>query len=155
MLENRPLTKNFSLHEMLISQQATRFEIEEQYEPTEKVVENLAQLCKHILQPLRDELKISVSVNSGYRCPRLNAMIGGASKSQHVTGNAADIVCFKIGNENLLRKIVELKLPFDQVINEFNYRWVHVSYDPARNRRQVLEAYKNNSNQTKYRTLSL
>jgi zinc D-Ala-D-Ala carboxypeptidase len=153
MIEDQPLTKNFSLLEMLTSQQATRFDLKEQYEPTEKIIENLTLLCKHILQPLRDELKLSISVNSGYRCPRLNGLIGGAVKSQHVTGNAADIVCFKIGNENLLQKIVALGLPFDQLINEFRYQWVHVSYDSARSRKQVLEAYKNSLGETKYRNL--
>ncbi|MEP7262998.1 MAG: D-Ala-D-Ala carboxypeptidase family metallohydrolase [Bacteroidota bacterium] len=153
MTDNQPLTKNFSLYEMLLSQQAARFSFDEQYQPSEKEIENLRLLCKHILQPLRDELKISVNVSSGYRCQRLNAMIGGAMRSQHLTGQAADIVCFKTGNENLLKKIVQLELPFDQVINEFNYRWVHVSYDLSRNRKQILEAYKNNLGQTKYREI--
>ena len=155
MTEDQPLTKNFSLFEMLLSQQAARYAFDEQYEPSDKIIENLTLLCKHVLQPLRNELKTTISVSSGYRCPRLNSAIGGASKSQHLTGQAADIACFKTGNEALLRKIVAMKLPFDQVINEFNYRWVHVSYDPKRNRRQILEAYKNNMQQTKYREVVL
>ncbi len=149
------LSKNFSLRELLVSETAARFNFTEQYEPSEAVIKNLEQLCINILQPLREALKYPIHVNSGYRCPRTNASIGGASKSQHLTGHAADIEDFKNGNEQLLRKIVELKLPFDQIINEFGYKWVHVSYDPKRNRRQVLEAVKDANQKTVYRVIKL
>jgi len=155
MVENIKLSKNFWLYEMLESQTARRYEFEEQYEPTEKIIDNLKALCENILQPLRDDLKTSISVSSGYRCQRLNTAIGGASKSQHLTAHAADIQCFQIGNEELLKRIAKLKLPFDQMINEFNYAWVHISYDPSKNRRQILEAYKNSNRQTKYREITL
>jgi uncharacterized protein YcbK (DUF882 family) len=44
------------------------------------------------LQALRNELKAGIKINSGYRSPAHNAKIGGAKKSQHLTGRAADIV---------------------------------------------------------------
>ncbi len=119
---------------------AARLSFDEQYEPSENVISNLEALCENVLQPLRDPLNYPLHVISGYRCPRVNSTIGGASKSQHLTGHAADINDFTNGNEFLLKRIIELKLPFDQVINEFGFRWVHISYDPAKNRRQVLEA---------------
>lgn len=155
MPANRPLSKNFSLRELLVSETAARFNFMEQYEPPAVVVKNLEQLCIKILQPLRDALKYPIHVNSGYRCPRTNTSIKGAAKSQHLTGHAADIEDFKNGNEFLLRKIVELKLPFDQIINEFGYKWVHVSFDPKRNRKQVLEAVKNTQNKTVYKPLKI
>ena len=155
MIANKPLTKNFSLHEMLVSETAARLGYDEQYKPSVTVVKNLEGLCKNILQPLRDSLKSSVRINSGYRCLRVNTLIGGASKSQHLTGHAADIQDLKNGNEYLLRKIVELKLPFDQIINEFGYKWIHVSFDPKRNRRQLLEAVKDKNSKTVYKTLKL
>lgn len=155
MAPDRPLTRNFSLHEMLASQTAARMGFTEQYEPSKEVIENLETLCKKILQPLRDATKTPIIVSSGYRCLRVNTVIGGAAKSQHLTGEAADIQDFKNGNEFLLRKIVELKLPFDQLINEFDFHWVHVSYDPKRNRRQVLEAYKDKNFRTRYRAFQV
>jgi zinc D-Ala-D-Ala carboxypeptidase len=155
MPSNRQLTKNFSLRELLVSETAARFNFTEQYEPPEAVVKNLELLCIKILQPLRDALKYPIHVNSGYRCHRTNTSIGGAAKSQHLTGHAADIEDFKNGNEYLLRKIVEMKLPFDQIINEFGYQWVHVSFDPKRNRRQVLEAVKDVKHRTVYKALTL
>lgn len=155
MIPNQTFTKNFSLHEMLVSQSAARLGFNEQFEPPLNVVENLEALCKNILQPLRDAIRTPVHVNSGYRCLRVNTSIGGASKSQHLTGHAADIEDFKNGNEFLMRKIVEMKLPFDQIINEFEFQWVHVSFDPKRARKQILEAVKDKNFKTVYRTIEL
>jgi zinc D-Ala-D-Ala carboxypeptidase len=67
-----------------------------------------------------------------------------------MTGQAADIVDFTHGNEYLFKKIKELNLPFDQIIDEFDFRWVHVSYDPKRNRRDVLQARKDAKGKTIY-----
>ena len=44
-----------------------------------------------LLQELRNKLGKSISITSGYRCPNHNAKVGGAKRSQHVLGNAADI----------------------------------------------------------------
>lgn len=155
MIENRPLSKSFYIQQMLTSQTATRLGFMEQFDPPPQVVKNLEALSKGILQPLQNALRYPLHVNSAYRCVRLNTSIGGASKSQHLTGHAADIEDFKNGNEFLLRKIVELKLPFDQLINEFKFQWVHVSFDPSRNRRQVLEAVKDKNFKTTYKTIQL
>jgi zinc D-Ala-D-Ala carboxypeptidase len=153
MITNRPLTKNFTLHELIMSQTGTRMNFTEQFSPDRTVVKNLEKLCENILQPLREGIRSSLSVSSGFRCPRVNRAIGGARRSQHLTGQAADIQDFKHGNEYLLRKILELNLPFDQVINEFGYQWVHVSFAHRNARRQILEAYKDRNNRTLYRTL--
>lgn len=107
--------------------------------PTEAVKRNLTALVENILDPLRQAYGRPINVNSGYRCPSLNKAVGGAKNSQHLTGHAADItVGNKTQNKKLFDLIQSLKLPFDQLIDEKNFRWVHVSYDPARNRRQVL-----------------
>jgi len=132
------LSKNFTLAEMLESQTARRHGIDEQFMPPAKVVDNLQALVKNILQPLRDKVG-PISVSSGYRCKRVNTIIKGAASSQHLTGQAADIK--GANNKALFDAIIEMKLPFDQLIWEFgtkaNPAWVHVSFGP-RNRRQVL-----------------
>lgn len=150
MTENIQFTTNFSLYELLLTSHR-RFD-EEQYNPPTEVIENLRALCVNILQPLREALNSPVNLNSGYRCPSLNQAIGGARNSQHMTGHAADIIDLNNGNENLFKKIKQLDLPFDQMIDEFGFRWVHVSYDPVRNRRQILQAVKNGRGQTVYIT---
>jgi hypothetical protein len=148
MTPNIKFTPNFSLHELLLTNHR-KFD-EEQYNPPQAIIESLRALSVNILQPLRDALGSPVNLNSGYRCPSLNTAIKGSRNSQHVTGQAADIVDHNNGNEFLFRKIIELNLPFDQLINEFDYRWVHVSYDPTRNRRQILKAVKDAAGRTVY-----
>jgi hypothetical protein len=148
MIANIQFTKNFSLHELLLT--ANRQFDEEQYNPPAEIIENLRALCVNVLQPLRESLGTPVNLNSGYRCPSLNRAIKGAKNSQHMLGQAADIVDYTNGNEFLFRKIKELNLPFDQLIDEFGFRWVHVSYDPSRNRRQILQARKDARGQTIY-----
>lgn len=104
-------------------------------------VENLRQLVTKILDPLRKSYGHPLIVTSGYRCLQLNKAVGGAVNSQHMTGQAADIVP-KSRDPQEIRKLFvmvqRLGLPFDQLINEHNYSWIHVSYGP-RNRRQVLQ----------------
>ena len=42
------------------------------------------------------------------------------------------------------------KLDFDQMINEFEYSWIHISYNEEHNRKSLLEAYRENG-KTKYK----
>src|SRR5690606_3543285 len=135
------LTENFSLKEMLASQAAIRLNFSEQYEPGEDVVHNLRQLCVHVLQPLRQKLNRSIHVSSGYRCLRVNQAIGGVTHSQHLKGQATDIVASNLSIDDLYLTIKNSNLPYDQLIHEFN-RWIHVSYDPTMNRRESLRAVR-------------
>lgn len=132
--------KYFTLKEMTESQTARRRGITEQFNPPPEVIANLELLCKHILDPLREECG-AIIVNSGYRHPRTNRAVGGARNSQHLTGQAADIESLNHSNRFIFHKIQSMKLPFDQLIWEFGTKnepaWVHVSYSP-RHRRQVL-----------------
>ena len=106
--------------------------------PTVKVKDNLTALVDNVLDPLRAAYGKPIMVNSGYRSPLLNKAVGGAATSQHLTGEAADIsVGSREGNKRLFDLARELELPFDQLIDEKNFAWVHISYG-ARNRRQVL-----------------
>lgn len=101
-------------------------------------------LVDNVLDPLREAWGHAVIVTSGYRCPVLNRTVGGASNSQHMSGEAADIRAAtgrRADNRALMRLIVTLGLPFDQMIWEKGDAtgpdWVHVSYGP-RNRRQII-----------------
>ena len=76
------LTTNFSLNE---------FNKRNYNVPTD-VLRNLLELAKN-LQVLRDVVKKPIKITSGYRPAEHNAKIGGATKSRHITGEAAD---FKI-----------------------------------------------------------
>jgi zinc D-Ala-D-Ala carboxypeptidase len=135
------LTEHFTLEEMISSPTASRMGFNEQQLPETDTVENLMNLCENILEPLRIAIGKPIMVSSGYRCKRLNKFIAGAKKSMHMLGQAADINEFTLGNKALFDKILELKLPFDCLINEFNYDWIHVSYNKNHNRGVILESY--------------
>ena len=131
--------KYFTLNELTASTTAKRKGIDNTPDATVKA--NLTALVANILDPLREAYGKPIVVSSGYRCPKLNRAVGGAAKSQHVTGQAADIHTLSdtpADNKKLYDLILKLKLPFDQLINEYNFNWVHVSFSP-RNRRQVLK----------------
>jgi hypothetical protein len=102
---------------------------------TERIA--LVQLCKNVLQPLRDWYGKRIDVNSGYRSPLVNKHVGGAKNSQHVKGEAADITAgSKEENKKLFDYILE-NLPHDQVLNEYDYRWIHVSFKTTGNRNEA------------------
>ena len=121
--------------------------------PTEVHLANLSFLINNIIQPLRDKIG-PIRVTSGYRSPALNRAIGGSSRSQHSKGMAADIQFVRdneMDNKVIFDTVLEMELDFDQMINEFDYKWIHISYNKKKNRKQVLEAYKDGNNKTKYK----
>ena len=134
------LSKNFALEEFTRSTTANREGISNQPGPAE--VANISALVLNVLQPLRDAVGFPINITSGYRSPQLNAAIGGATNSQHLKGQAADLV--SQDNAKLFNYIMT-NLPFDQLIweagNDDQPEWVHVSYKPSFNRKQVLRYY--------------
>ena len=119
-------------------------------DPSIQVCKSLTALIEKVLDPLREAYGKPIIVTSGYRCEKLNKAVGGAASSQHVKGEAADIRSVPDTpeeNKKLFDLIVKLGLPFDQLINEYNYDWVHVSFG-ARHRRQKLKAVKKNGRTT-------
>lgn len=141
------LTANFSLAEMIKSETALRYDMDNT--PGETEIENLRVLCEQVLQPLRDAYQRGIKVNSGYRAPDVNAKVGGSRTSDHCKGQAADIEIPGVANYDLAKYISDY-FNFTQVILEFytpgipDSGWVHVSYDPANLKRQVLTAMREN-----------
>jgi zinc D-Ala-D-Ala carboxypeptidase len=136
------LSRFFTLAEMTRSDSAARAGIANQ--PDSATTDHLKALCVAILDPLREAIQGSISVNSGYRGPELNQLIRGARKSQHMEGKAADIQAPHISVLDLFKAVIRNQLPFDQVIYEAKNRttkWVHVSHDSTRAARgQILIA---------------
>lgn len=107
--------------------------------PTSEATVALSNLVTHVLDPLREMYGKPITVNSGYRCPKLNAAAGGAKNSQHMKGEAADITGGSKTENKRLFELIRDNLPFDQLIDESNYSWVHVSYvSSSKNRKQIL-----------------
>ena len=128
------LSKNFSLSEMIRTSAP--------YENYPQVHERIAlkQLVDNVLQPLRDMYGKPIRVNSGYRSPVVNRHVGGAPKSQHTKGQAADITAGSKQENKVMFDLIREHLPFDQLITEYDYQWIHVSYVALKdvNRKQIL-----------------
>jgi len=139
------LTANFTLSEMVKSETALRHDMDNT--PGEAEIASLRLLCEKILQPVREHYGKGVKVNSGFRHPDVNAKVGGSKTSDHCKGQAADIEIPGVANADLALHIVDT-YKFTQVILEFytpgvpDSGWVHVSYDPANLKNQVLTATK-------------
>ena len=147
------LSKNFTLSEITSSPTAIRKNI--QNDPNPETIRHLQMLVSNVLQKIRDKVG-AIRITSGYRSPALNRAIGGAKKpiSQHTKGQAVDCIIVrdgKIDNTIIFDAVIDLDIDFDQMIWEFGGKWVHISYNENGNRRQVLEAYKDENNKTKYR----
>lgn len=131
------LTANFTLWEFLYSENAIKYGVmQEQLSIIEHDILNLKRLCENILQPLRNELKESIRINSGYRSKALNDKINGQPNSEHMEGKAADI--YIPGKMQQAFNTIKSKYKFRQLINENNLAWIHVSYDEFDNKKQVL-----------------
>lgn len=128
------LSKNFTLDELTLSQEAIRSGLPNK--PTHTHLASLKALCEHILQPLRDRVKRPIVISSGFRSPTVNRRVGGAKSSQHTKGQAADFIIPGMSVTEVVLLIRRMGLPYDQLIDEFG-NWVHVSYSP-RHRRQTL-----------------
>ena len=127
------LTNNFTLEELC----ATNQKYINVPSTTEKIA--LKQLAVNVLQPLRELYGKAITVNSGYRSPIINKVVGGAATSQHVKGEAADITGGSKQENKILFELIRDNLTFDQLINERDYSWIHVSYKTKGNRKQILK----------------
>ena len=136
------LSEHFKLEEFTRSPTAKAHGISN--DPTPLQMSNMKALCEKVLEPLRNAFKCPIVIGSGYRCQKLNKLVGGVYNSQHMTGEAADI---HIPDNELGLKWFEwirTHCPYDQLIIERNTKnstryWIHVSYRrDGKNRMQVI-----------------
>ena len=129
-----PLSKNFTLAELTVTSTGLP------NKPTEAEIANLQALVTKVLQPLRELYGKPIKVNSGYRSAVVNRAIGGATNSQHSTGEAADL---DAADNTSLFLLIRQFLPFDQLIweggTDTQPDWIHVSFRASgNNRKQVM-----------------
>ena len=139
------ITEHFSLEEMCKTNKNLK------NVPNEAQVENLKRLCRW-LEMLRSEWNKRygegddpIVINSGFRSPAVNAAVGGAKGSNHLTGCAADIRVS--GIEQLVRYATilldisdESQEDFDELLLERNAKgayWLHFAVRAKGNRRKV------------------
>lgn len=115
-------------------------------EPDDEQLKCLETLCEKVLDPLREMYGGYIVVNSAFRSEKLNNHVGGAKTSQHLKGQAADIVC---SQNSILFNLIKNNFDFDQLIweagTDFSPAWIHVSYvSEEKNRNEVLRMRKIN-----------
>ena len=137
------LSEHFDLNEFTRSATADRLHIDNSLNPSDptgqSIINNLRNLCEKVLEPLRQHFGIPVVISSGYRCPALNKAVGGVPNSQHLTGEAADIVLPKLADA--FYWLID-NVPFDQLGFESrgSTKWIHVSckLDLSQNRQCIF-----------------
>lgn len=129
--------KYFTIKELSDSATAQQKRIDNK--PDQQQINSLTALVDNVLDPLREKFGRPIIINSGFRCPALNKAVGGAATSQHAKGEAADIDTGTWAGNKELYDIIRKELPFDQLIDEKNFSWVHVSYKSSGNRKQLLK----------------
>lgn len=127
---SRYIPQYFTIDELTRSTTATKRGIRNI--PGSREVENLMLLIEHVLDPIRRKWGGPITISSGYRCQKLNTLVGGSKTSSHMNGQAADMtVGGKDANWRLYTMLKESNIPFTKLIFEHNTSgiyWVHVSY---------------------------
>ena len=96
-------------------------------------LQKLAEFLEQVKTYLGDK---PIMVNSAFRSKAVNDSVGSKDTSQHRTGCAADIRVPGMPPDAVVRALIASKLPFDQVIREFD-AWTHISISD-KPRRQAL-----------------
>jgi len=118
------LSTHFSLDEFVFSQTATRKGIKNI--PDQSQIKNMINLCLFTLEPIREHYGMII-ITSGFRCPALNYEINGSVSSQHLFGEAADIISPKYSISEMFKWIItKSNILYDQIIYEGE--WIHISY---------------------------
>lgn len=132
------LSQNFTLEELTFSATAKLRGIDNI--PNSQEVVSLKRLCEEILQPIRDKLGKPITITSGYRSSALNKAVGGAKSSQHLRGEAADIISddnYSLWNL-ICKLILDKEIKVGQLIDEKNLRWIHISLPDSSHLNQIL-----------------
>ncbi len=114
----------FSYEEMEASVTASRKGIDNRM--PEGAKRNVERLVNVVLDPARRKFGAPITVTSGYRCQALNRAVGGARRSYHLQGRAADVVTGSTDGNRRLFEILK-GLPHVELIWEKGGRWIHVA----------------------------
>lgn len=123
------LSEHFTLEEMTQSETARKFRIDNT--PPESAIKNLKILCTQVLEPARAKFGQPLVVSSGYRCIKLNRLVGGVPNSYHTKGMAADLLLQDFKKANRLAELLNQQQLCDIVLLEHSRnggQWLHVQF---------------------------
>lgn len=128
------LTEHFTLEELIHSTTAQKYSINNT--PNKYIISNLTSICKYVMEPIRQRYGKPIIVTSGYRCPRLNKLVGGVYNSLHTCGLAIDVRA-KDGNNKELWDVIFEMISNDEINTrtvilekcnntKTNCQWIHI-----------------------------
>ncbi len=117
------LSEHFSFDELIVCEKHPDLADKNRLEAATFTLK-LSELCSGLLEPVRAQFG-PVVVTSGYRCPALNAAVGGVETSQHAKAEAADFIVPGRELQDVFDWIRTSTLNFGQVILEPG--WIHIS----------------------------
>jgi hypothetical protein len=131
------ISKHITLQEATESATALRMAIKNV--PNELELDAMKYVAENLFEPIREWYDKPIKINSFFRCVALNKAVKGSLTSGHVLGNSIDISGGnKIENKKLFDFIKTSGLEYDQLINEYDYTWLHISLKKTGNRKQIL-----------------
>ena len=134
--------KYFKFRELLHSEVALRNDIVNlppRHEEA-KVYYNLAVLVDYLLDSIRERFAVPMIITSGYRCEKVNKLVGGVDNSQHMKGEAVDCCFAGFSKKEMAAAFFEIaeEFDFDQMIYYKKKGIIHISYRLDDNRHQII-----------------
>ena len=101
---------------------------------------SLIVLVDCLLDPIRERFATPMIVTSGYRCERVNKLVGGVDNSQHLKGEAVDFYFEGFSRKEMIMAFFEIAetFDFDQLIYYKKKGIIHASYNRKNNRHQII-----------------
>ena len=131
------LSDHFTLEEMTASEMARKMHIDNT--PPDSAIKNLKILCTQVLEPARQRYGHPLTITSGFRCLKLNRLVGGQPNSYHLKGMAADIRISDLLAAKRLAELLNDQQLCDLVLVEYSRaggQWLHVQF--SRNPRHKI-----------------
>lgn len=103
-----------------------------------QVLGNIKALVLNILDPLRAMIARPIIITSGYRCQRVNELVGGSKTSQHLVGKAADfhVQGYTPQQMDMIYRTIQMYYDFDQLIFYPSKNIIHISWNGDKNRQE-------------------
>lgn len=132
MCNNNDKPMFFALPEFYSSEVAQQYNILNYPNPgqADDVNRALLRLACKVMDVIRAYVGTPIYITSGYRCKRLNMLVGGSATSQHMTGQACDFTIPTYSHIQLKKLYYDLAtwLEYDQLIYYPRKNIIHVSY---------------------------
>lgn len=130
------ISKHITFKEATFSATAQRLGIKN--EPTLEHLKAMMTVAEKCFEPLREWYGKPLRINSFYRGKDLNKAVKGSATSQHCKGEAIDIDAGSVAENKKIHDWIRDNLEFTQLINEFGYQWIHISYNAKNLKKQCL-----------------